>query len=365
MGERPGRWQGLNISLTSARPSHHAHCADVREESAEFCVSLSSYAASSHLIVLNPAPPTPHYHAFVYFQQPPVGHSADFEHLRREMANHAQLPCQGAPDISTSTIFGPTFQVDGLPPDVVLISTDNVTFHVHTQRLRASSTNAFGRRLTQPITSLSLPETSAVLNVALHILYNMSCLQFQPSLEDIEAAISALLSYGVPQTLLQTSQPLYRLILSNAPYRPIEAYVLAGHHGLETTAIAVSAHLLAYDLSKLSDELTIKMGSVYFSRLYKLQHARLAALRNIVLRPPIAHPPTLTCNEETQGQLSRAWAFASAEMVWNALPSTSVGALQSTFGQAGASIACPDCQAMIRNRIAEVTHEWSAIKRTI
>ncbi|KAH9851375.1 hypothetical protein C2E23DRAFT_758486 [Lenzites betulinus] len=288
------------------------------------------------------------------------------------MAHSAQLSPHGSPTTPTSTVFGPTLQVDGVLPDTTIISSDNVTFYVHYQRLRASSTNAFGGHLTQPTASFPMPETSAVLNIALHILYNMACLQFQAPLETTETALAALNTYGIPSTFLQASQPLYRLILSYAPYRPIEAYALAGHHGLETAAITVSVHLLAYDLSQLSDELTIKMGSVYFSRLYKLQRARLVALRDIVLRPPTAHAPTLTCNMETQGELSRAWAFASAEIVWNALPTpvadlcapagTSVGALQSAFGQAGADIVCPDCLAMLRNRIAQVTNEWLAVK---
>ncbi len=74
----------------------------------------------------------------------------------------------------------------------------------------------------------------------------------------------------------------------------------------------------------LTDELSIKMGSVYFSRLYNLQQARLAALKNIVLRPPAAHPPTPACNGDVQRELSRAWAFAAAQIVWTALPSKRV-----------------------------------------
>lgn len=41
---------------------------------------------------------------------------------------------------------------------------------------------------------------------------------------------------------------------------------------------------------------------------------------------------------------------------------TSIGALQSAFAQAGASIVCPDCQRMLQNRVAEVTQEWAAVK---
>ncbi|OJT05102.1 hypothetical protein TRAPUB_4167 [Trametes pubescens] len=263
-----------------------------------------------------------------------------------------------------SLVFTPHFQVDGLFPDVVLLSADNVTFHAHRQHLLAASTNFFGGALaSQALHPIVLPETSVVLNIVLHLIYGMSVLRFQPPFEAADAALAALIgAYGVPAARLARSAPLFQLATSYAPYRPIDAYALAAHHGLEDIAVAVSAHLLAYDVSRVTDELSIKMGSVYFSRLYNLQQARLAALKNIVLRPPAAHPPTPACNGDVQRELSRAWAFAAAQIVWTALPSTSIGALQSAFAQAGADIVCPDCQIMLQSRVAEVTREWAAVK---
>ena len=37
-------------------------------------------------------------------------------------------------------------------------------------------------------------------------------------------------------------------------------------------------------------------------------------------------------------------------------------ALESAFTQAAASIKCPDCYIMLRNRIKEVIYQWSAVK---
>ncbi|KAJ2967884.1 hypothetical protein NUW54_g13376 [Trametes sanguinea] len=96
----------------------------------------------------------------------------------------------------------------------------------------------------------------------------------------------------------------------------------------------------------MSDELAIKMGPVYFSRLVNLHRARLAALRNIVLRPPAPHTPTANCDHDSQRELSH----------------TSTSSLQAAFLQAGTSINCPECQNMLHQRIQEVTNEWLAVK---
>ncbi|KAL7284629.1 hypothetical protein ACG7TL_001925 [Trametes sanguinea] len=229
----------------------------------------------------------------------------------------------GAAD-ATSSVFNPAFVLDGFLPDLVITTPEWASFHVHSGRLLLSSSNAFGGLLTQPTYSLALPEPAVVINIVLSIIYDLQCHHNPPPLPSTEAALDALVKYGVPLAPLAAPQhPLYRLIFSYAPYYPIEAYALAAHHRLENLAAAISSHLLAYDLSRLSDELAIKMGPVYFSRLANLHRARLAALRNIVLRPPAPHAPTANCDHDAQRDLSRAWAFATAEIVWNALPSKS------------------------------------------
>ncbi|KAI0373459.1 hypothetical protein BV20DRAFT_1033801 [Pilatotrama ljubarskyi] len=273
-----------------------------------------------------------------------------------------------------STMFTPGFMVDGSFPDIALISSDSTVFHAHTRRLLSASTNAFAGYLAQPVGSIALPESAAVLNVVLHLIYGMFCLHFQPSFESTEAALDALNKYGVPVSQLASSQPLYQLILSYAPYYPIEAYALAAHYQLEDAAVAVSGHLLAYDMSKLTDELTVKMGPLYLARLIGLHQSRARALRDIALRPPASHPPTSTCSDEEQAKLQRGWAFANADIVWQVLPSKSrhpfhsrplPSPSSSVYSKAGASVTCPDCHQMLRNRIQEVTTDWLGVKTTI
>ncbi|KAI0653283.1 hypothetical protein C8Q70DRAFT_643318 [Cubamyces menziesii] len=267
---------------------------------------------------------------------------------------------------SISTTFSPGFVIDGLIPDLEITSADAIHFHVHSERLLAVSNNAFGGLLHRPVYALAVPQPATVLNVTLNIIYGMSCLPNPPSLESTEAALDALIKYGITLTqLAKPSYPLYELIRSYAPYYPIEAYAVAAHHKLEELAAAISAHLLAYDLSRISDELTIKMGPLYFSRLANLHRSRMTALRNIVLQPPATHPVTPLCNLDSQREVSRAWAFANAELVWNARPNISTYALESTFTNAAASVQCPDCRMMLHNRIEEVKYQWTAVKTTI
>ncbi|RPD73718.1 hypothetical protein L226DRAFT_523824 [Lentinus tigrinus ALCF2SS1-7] len=267
---------------------------------------------------------------------------------------------------TVSSIFRPDFAIGQVFPDLILVSSDHVHFHVHRQRLYNTSCNAFGGFLLQQSSLITIPQSAEVFNIVLHVVYGMSCLEHNPSLEAIEKAINTLTAYGVPiQHLARPSFPLYQLLVSQAPFHPIETYAIAGQHKLEDAAVATSAHLLAYELSNLTDEITVKMGPLYLRRLLDLQQTRMTALKEIVLRPPANHSPTAKCPQGRQEKLTQAWALAAAQLVWDTLPSISTHALKSTFEKAGPTIACPDCRAMLHMRIQEVMQEWSSVKRTI
>ncbi|KAI8980693.1 hypothetical protein BD414DRAFT_420794 [Trametes punicea] len=274
--------------------------------------------------------------------------------------------------ITVSTAFHPSLIVDGAPPDLILASSDGVHFYVHRLRLSSVSTNRLGGLLSSDSVSsthslslarINTPESAEVLNVALHTIYGSSCQHYLPSLETVDAALDALERYGVPLRPLATpNQPLYRLLLSFAPYRPIDAYAVAAHYALEEVAEATSSHLLAYDLARLPDETAQKMGATYLKRLFTLHQSRLAALRNILLRPPIPHPPAPGCTSEIQQKLTRAWAHAAAQLVWDVLPSVSTMALRSLLEPIGTKIECQLCGAALRRRVQEVVYEWSSVK---
>ena len=303
--------------------------------------------------------------------------------------------------VSISTAFHPALSIDGLTPDFILVSSDGVHFYVHRHRLLSVSMNRMGMlipddvsaspshfQLGNALPSSRLSQTADVINVLLHIMYGISCLQYAPTLEVTEAALDALcLQYGV---LLQAHAaphlPLYRLLLSYAPFRPLDAYAVAARFVLEDAAVAASSHLLAYDLSRLPDAAAQKMGPLYLKRLFVLHQARLAALRGILFRPPTEHGPAAGCSPEQRQQLTRAWALAVAQLVWDVLPSewaplrdrgrcgadwvamwlgVSTSALQSLLEPIGAAVTCPHCAVTLQRRVQEITYEWSSVKVTI
>ena len=211
-------------------------------------------------------------------------------------------------------------------PDLSIISGDRICFYAHTRFLLHSSSNNFGGLLagTPRPGTIDVPEAGAAIHIALHAIYRMTCTHLATTLESAEGAIDALLKYGVDaHALAAPHSPLFLLVLAHAPRAPIEAYALAGHFGFDALAVAVSAHLLAFDTSQISDALSLQMGPIYFRRLLDWHQARLAALKEIVLSPPSVHPPTLECGEEKGRALTKAWAFAAAGIVWEAAPGES------------------------------------------
>ncbi|KAH9944112.1 uncharacterized protein BXZ73DRAFT_87071 [Epithele typhae] len=271
-----------------------------------------------------------------------------------------------------STAFHPVLSINGQAPNFVFIASDNVRFYVHTHHILAVSMNRMGMLLPNdvpastlgPRPSAQLPHPSEVVNVMLHIIYGLQCLQYAPTLETTEAALKALhFQYGVSiQVHAAPHLPLYQLILSYAPFRPLEAYAVAAHYALEELAVATSSHLLAYDLSRMPDDTAQKMGPIYLKRLLGLHQSRLAALRNILFRPPREHGPAVGCSTEQRQQLTRAWALAVAQLVWEVLPSVSTNALQSLLEPIGLAFSCPHCAVALQGRVREVVYEWSAVK---
>ncbi|KAM5543291.1 hypothetical protein V8D89_003165 [Ganoderma adspersum] len=294
-----------------------------------------------------------------YFQLPSGPKTEESTPVRTRLSDFSGYGVQITSAFKPGNIFG------GMVSDMAIKSPDQKEYYVHRQHLSRVSANAFAGLLTHRGFSISVLEPAAVIDIVIHTIYGMSCTHHNPSLDTIEAAIDALVKYGVaPHLYASSSQPLYMLLLLHAPYHPIEAYAVAGKYGLEDAAVAISGHLLAYNVSRISDELAIKMGPVYLRRLMNLHVNRAEALKSIVLTPPQTHPPNLMCadSETSQARLSRAWAFAAAQLAWAALPGMSTNALYSIFEEEGKDIACKDCLAALHARIWDVCWQWSQVK---
>ncbi|RDX50103.1 hypothetical protein OH76DRAFT_1482592 [Lentinus brumalis] len=283
-------------------------------------------------------------------------------------------PLLDPPDDATVSItFGPSLRDDDRLPDSIIVSSNHVYFYIHRHRIINASSNGFDGLFydVEHIYGGSLPtilcrEVGDTLNIVLHIIYGMSSLHYFPALQTVDNAFTAMIKYGIPiEPHAAPYQQLYQLLLSNAPYHPIETFALAASHGLEDIAVIASGHLLSFDMSRLTDELVTKIGPVYLKRLILLHQDRMTALRHILLQAPRTHSPMPGCRDSQQGLLIREWALATAQLAWDATPSISANSLRLHLENIGEKIACEGCRRMLVERIHGVCYAWSLVKQTI
>jgi hypothetical protein len=93
------------------------------------------------------------------------------------------------------------------PTDLVLLSSDQVYFFVHSARLLKHSGNGFAGLLGDD--KVYLPENSEVLNLILHAFYNLDSSKFRPTVEMVAAALRSLQNYDVSLDELLTPSHTY------------------------------------------------------------------------------------------------------------------------------------------------------------
>ncbi|KAI6119980.1 hypothetical protein EDD16DRAFT_730703 [Pisolithus croceorrhizus] len=276
--------------------------------------------------------------------------------------------------VFVSTTFFPSAQLQTVPPDVVLLSSDSVFFYVHQHVLLAASDNNFNSLLppsprTEPGPAglvIPLSESSAELNIVLHAVYNMSCAHYSPSFDYLVSALAVMNAYGISvKKHVARSTPLYNLLLFHAPLYPLELYTLAASYDLYDLAVPASSHLLSFSLASLTDEMADRIGPRYLRRLFFLHFGRSDALRRLLLPPPHPHPPTVTCDFTDQKKLTRAWALASAYFAWDARPDLSTSSMESALAPLAEEVSCEQCKLVLRERLKTLIVQWSVVKRTI
>lgn len=211
-------------------------------------------------------------------------------------------------------LLGPSSTI----PDEVLKSSDGVLFYVHRHVLLAASSNAFaGLPFSGQTTHVDVPETSTVLNIILHAVYDLSCATFNPVLETLAIALDRMGKYGLaPRSLIDPTKAIFSVLYAQAPLRPIETFILAAHYDIELLAQLASGHLLSFSLDRLSDEMVDQMGGRYLKRLFLLHRNRMTQLKEIIITPP-EPGPGCTCRP---GVVQSAWAMAAISLVNDAKP---------------------------------------------
>lgn len=295
--------------------------------------------------------------------------------------------------VSVSTAFpvGPICANDPTLPDVIILSSDQVFFGVHSRRLLDASKNSFDHRLPEdpevrraisgehvPYV-LTLSEHSHVLNVVLHTIYGRSCAHHSPPFHVLSAAVSALKTYAIPLAqYMARDTPLYILILEQAPLPrlSLEAFTLAAENGLDDLAATISPYVLAIKPDDIPDELAQRMGGMYLKRICGLRQHRHNTLRDLVAIPPFPHPPDRHCTPSDRQGVTRAWRLASAQLMWKFRPGTCLSerslrpltiwhvdlpaqSVRDVMGSLSDHVSCLACKESLANRVNEVVIQWS------
>ncbi|KAI0741297.1 hypothetical protein C8Q80DRAFT_126994 [Daedaleopsis nitida] len=273
---------------------------------------------------------------------------------------------------SISATFHPRAQLLPTPPDTILESSDGVLFYVHRSQLVSRSMKAFACPVvSEPVVVegaavYGVPDTSNVLNIVLHVVYDRPCDRYRPDIDSLVSAVDAMATYGIPlEAHLTPLRPMFSLILGQAPIDPIAVYALAARHDLYNLAVPVSSHLLSYPLHSLPDEYAVGIGPVYLKRLFFLHLGRTQALRRLLLPAPKTHPPTPDCDFVGQKKLAKAWSLASAYLAWDARPDLPTSAIQVASGSLMASMSCELCKTSLAQHVKSIVVQWSMVKRTI
>lgn len=271
-------------------------------------------------------------------------------------------------DMSTTFFPGMTSHQ---PADIILISSDNVQFHVHLNVLYDASNTGFASLLSttnlEPgIPVLNIPEKSDILNIILLTIYGKPIADYRPAFEVLVTAVDSLEKYGIqPQRYVKPTQPLFELIRFHMPRYPLDVYVLAAHYNLFELAQAASSHLLSAKLETITEDQSMRMGAVYLKRLYDLHSRRIDALKNILIRAPEPHPSTPTCSLSDQNGVSRAWALSAAYLIWDARPDMSFRYIESTMGALKQHVSCEDCKETIDAQVRQCIIDWNSVKWSI
>lgn len=161
---------------------------------------------------------------------------------------------------------------------------------------------------------INVAETSDVLAVMLHALYDTPCSP-KPSFQSIVTALDRMRMYEISPSIQVTPQSnLYKLILSFAPVVPLEVYALASLQMLNDLAVESSSHLVSYPLSGITEGMAARIGPSYLLRLFQWRLHREHEMNRIVSKQLDAHPASPQCPEERQRRLTVIWADISTKI---------------------------------------------------
>ncbi|KAI0342103.1 hypothetical protein BDW22DRAFT_1429603 [Trametopsis cervina] len=283
------------------------------------------------------------------------------------------VPSPYLPTIEVSSTFSLDAGLDPSAPDIVISSSDQVYFFLHSRRLYAASSNRFGGLLPLGLQPTCLEpficlvnDRAEVLNVVLHCLYEISCDAYRPSLACLAAAVSAQHTYGLDaQRYLARGAPLYDTVLLHAPCSPMETFALAAAHACEELAVAASAYTLHIPLHLLPSAVVHTIGTLYLQRLLRLHSMRIDALKRLLNAPLYPHIAKPYCSAEQRQIVARAFQLACAQVYYTATPALARTGIESGMASLIEAIKCRDCRESLESHIKHLVTEWILADCTI
>ncbi|KAI3616091.1 hypothetical protein WG66_013931 [Moniliophthora roreri] len=221
--------------------------------------------------------------------------------------------------------FGPDVAGSGRPnPDISLISNDFVIFYADQSTLLRLSNNNFKGLL--PLPNRQHKEvflqdlSSSELEIFLQAIYNIpttpastACEGNMTKLHILVRGVRWLPIFGIPaKSVIFPNTHAFNCIVSFAPLCPVEVYAFAGYHDMDDLAVAVSPHTLPFEPWNIDEELAVRMGAKYLSRLVRLHLRRRSILMNMLAIEPELHSPTKACGLGAQRELKEKWYMAIA-----------------------------------------------------
>ena len=243
--------------------------------------------------------------------------------------------------VSSAFLYG---AMDGASPtDLMLISSDQVYFFVHSAVLLKHSKDGFTGLLVDD--KVYFPEKSEVLNLILHAFYNLDPSKFRPTVELVAATLRSLQKYDVSlDSLLTPDHPMSTTILHLGIQSPLETFAMVAAFKLEHLAIEVSRKLVSVPLHNLTEDLAERMGPLYLRRLVFLHLGRIDRLKKLLMRPPSLHPVTKDCYESDQKRLRNHWKALAVALGWEAQADMSPQRIHGAFTTILSKTSCSECQ---------------------
>jgi hypothetical protein len=255
------------------------------------------------------------------------------------------LDALAAESVSMSTTFCLGAMDDPYPTDVLLLSSDNVYFCVHSFTLLLHSLNKFGGYLKEMAQPILLSAPSAVVNLALYALYNLNPSVFNPTTALMTQALNFLIDHGIlPKDSITSTNPFCESIHKLGVQCPLETFMMVAYFDLEHLAIDVSRNLLNLTLHNITEEIALTIGPTYLRRLFFLHLGRVDRLKQLMFQVPEAHGQNKDCYDSEQRHLQLEWRSYAVALAPKASPAMGPSQLYKAFLPiTQKKTLCPDC----------------------